>query len=305
VEGNTIRVGTRGSKLALIQTNATIAQLQTRFPAYRFEPVIVKSTGDARQNIPLRAFSTSGIFTRELEQALLDGTIDFAVHSMKDLPAVQPPELMLTDPPKRADCRDVLILRDGLSSLEDLPQGATVGTGSLRRSRQLLALRPDLQIVPIRGNIETRMRKATDGELDGVMLAAAGLQRAGYASAISAAFSPLTILPAPAQGILGLEVRKDNAAVRAILDTIRDKASAIAARAERAFLRGTGAGCHAPVGAYCVVEGDSITLTAVYGAEDDGAALVRGSVSGKAEAAEALGLQLAAQLCTAYERNSL
>ena len=300
----TIRVGTRGSKLALIQTNATIAQLQKQVPDCRFEPVIVKSTGDAQQHIPLQAFSASGIFTRELEQALIDGKIDFAVHSMKDLPAVQPPELMLVDPPKRADCRDVLILREGLSTLEDLPQGATVGTGSLRRGRQLLALRLDLQVVPIRGNIETRMRKATDGELDGVMLAAAGLQRAGYESAISVAFSPLTILPAPAQGILGLEVRKDNAEVRAILETIRDTESTIAARAERAFLRGTGAGCHAPVGAYCAVDGEDITLTAVYGAET-GTTLERGSISGKAVDAEVLGLQLAEQLRAAYERNSL
>lgn len=300
----TIRVGTRGSKLALIQTNAVIAQLQAQFPDCAFEPVIVKSAGDVRQDIPLQAFSTSGVFTRELEQALIDGTIDFAVHSMKDLPAVQPPELMLVDPPVRADCRDVLILRDGLSSLDDLPQGAAIGTGSARRGRQLLLLRPDLQLVPIRGNIETRMRKALDGELDGVMLAAAGLIRAGYESAISVAFSPLTILPAPAQGILGIEVRKDNAEVRAMLETIRDEASTIAARAERSFLRGSGAGCHAPVGAYCEVCGEAITLTAVYGAEH-GTALERGSVFGKAEEAEALGLQLAAQLRAAYERNKV
>lgn len=300
----TIRVGTRGSKLALIQTNATIAQLQKQVPEYQFETVIVKSTGDIQPKLPLQAFSASGIFTRELEQALIDGKIDFAVHSMKDLPAVQPPELMLVDPPARADCRDVLLLREGLSDLDALPQGATIGTGSLRRSRQLLALRPDVQIVSIRGNIETRMRKVTDGELDGVMLAAAGLQRAGYASAISMAFSPLTLLPAPAQGILGLEVRKDNAEIRTILETIRDTKSTVAARAERAFLRGTGAGCHAPVGAYCAVDGEEITLTAVYGAET-GTTLVRGSISGKAADAEALGMQLAAQLCATYERNSL
>lgn len=300
----TIRVGTRGSKLALIQTNATIAQLQKQVPDCRFEAVIVKSTGDAQQHIPLRAFSASGVFTRELEQALLNGEIDFAVHSMKDLPAVQPPELILADPPKRADCRDALILREGLSGLDDLPQGATIGTGSLRRSRQLLALRPDLQIVPIRGNIETRMRKVIEGELDGVMLAAAGLQRAGYEAEISMAFPPLTILPAPAQGILGLEVRKDNAEVRAILETIRDTKSTIAARAERAFLRGTGAGCHAPVGAYCEVLGETITLTAVYGAEN-GTTLERGSICGQIEDAERLGLQLAEQLRAAYERNSL
>lgn len=304
MEMKTIRVGTRGSKLARIQTNATIAQLQRHFPDCRFEPVIVKSTGDAQQQLPLQAFSTSGIFTRELEQALIDGEIDFAVHSMKDLPAVQPPGLMLADPPRRADCRDVLILRDGLFGLDDLPPGATVGTGSLRRGRQLLALRPDLRVVPIRGNIETRMHKATSGALDGVMLAAAGLERAGYASAITTAFSPLTILPAPAQGILGLEVREDNTAVRAMLHTIRDEASTIAASAERAFLRSTGAGCHAPVGAYCAVEGNAITLTAVYGAET-GTALVRGSISGTADEAERLGLQLAAQLCAAYEREGL
>ena len=273
-------------------------------PEYQFETVIVKSTGDIQPKLPLQAFSASGIFTRELEQALIDGKIDFAVHSMKDLPAVQPPELMLVDPPARADCRDVLLLREGLSDLDALPQGATIGTGSLRRSRQLLALRPDVQIVSIRGNIETRMRKVTDGELDGVMLAAAGLQRAGYASAISMAFSPLTLLPAPAQGILGLEVRKDNAEIRTILETIRDTKSTVAARAERAFLRGTGAGCHAPVGAYCAVDGEEITLTAVYGAET-GTTLVRGSISGKAADAEALGMQLAAQLCATYERNSL
>lgn len=300
----TIRVGTRGSKLARIQTSDVIAQLQAQFPNCVFETVIVKSTGDVRQDIPLQAFSTSGVFTRELEQALIAGDIDFAVHSMKDLPAVQPPELMLADPPVRADCRDVLVLRDGLFSLDDLPEGASIGTGSLRRGRQLRMLRPDLWIFPIRGNIETRMRNVQDGTLDGVMLAAAGLIRAGYESVISVAFSPLTILPAPAQGILGLEVRKDNAEVRAMLKTIRDEYSTIAARAERAFLRGSGAGCHAPVGAYCEVCGDTITLTAVYGAENGGA-LERGSVSGKAEEAETLGLALAAQLRAAYERNNV
>lgn len=290
-----IRVGTRGSRLALTQTEQVIKMLKERFPEAETETVIIKSTGDRIQDRPLAEIGSSGLFTRELEAALLEGTIDFAVHSMKDMPVEQPAGLVFSTPPAREDCRDALVLRPGLAGIADLPRGAKIGTGSSRRARQLALWRPDLRVVGIRGNIETRMRKIGELGLDGVILAAAGLRRGGYEERISAYLAPELMTPAPAQGVLAIEYRAADKELGWLLAALGDKATEITARAERAFLKACGAGCHAPVGAFCRIDGESLELLGVFG-EEAGEDLVRGSLSGTTEAPEELGFALAEKL---------
>ena len=296
---NTLKVGTRGSKLARIQTESIVSQLKATFPELTVETVIVSSIGDRIQDKPLSEIGGSGLFTRELEKALLAGDIDLAVHSMKDLPAVLPEGLVLAPCPPRADHRDVLVLAEGYDTLASLPAGAKIGTGSPRRALQLAALRPDLEIVPIRGNVDTRLGKVGD-QVDGVVLAAAGLTRAGYADRITVALSPEEMLPAPAQGILALELRADDHQLLTMLEKLSDPAAQIAATAERAFLRASGAGCHAPVAAHCKVEQDTLTLTALFGREGSDA-YVTGILSGAPENAESLGRTLAEKLEENYK----
>lgn len=296
---NTLKVGTRGSKLARIQTESIVSQLKNHFPDLAVETVIVSSLGDRVQDRPLSEIGGSGLFTRELEKALLCGEIDLAVHSMKDLPAVLPEGLCLAPCPPRADPRDVLVLANGYGTLSSLPSGAVIGTGSPRRALQLTALRPDLCIVPIRGNVDTRLGKVGT-QTDGVVLAAAGLIRAGYEDRITAYLSPEEMLPAPAQGILALELRSDDAELLTLLTALSHSESQLAATAERAFLRASGAGCHAPVAAHCRVEPDRLILTALYGREDS-ANWVRGTLTGPRGEAESLGLTLAAKLEREYK----
>ncbi|MDU6115851.1 MAG: hydroxymethylbilane synthase [Paeniclostridium sordellii] len=287
-----IVVGSRGSNLALTQTNWVISELKKHHPNIEFEVKIIKTKGDLIQNVSLDKIGDKGLFVKEIEQQLIDKKIDIAVHSMKDMPSSLPEGLKFAGIPKREDIRDVLILKEGYSSLEDLPNGAKIGSGSKRRKYQLLKHRPDLDIVPIRGNIETRMRKIEDENLYGVILAAAGLIRAGLKDKISCYLDVDKIIPAPAQGALGIEIRHEDPEVEKILDCLTDKVSEIQVSAERGFLDGINGSCHIPIGAYCEVNGENITLTGLYG-DEEGKKLITKTISGKASEAREVGIELA------------
>lgn len=287
-----IVVGSRGSNLALTQTNWVISELKKHHPNIEFEVKIIKTKGDLIQNVSLDKIGDKGLFVKEIEQQLIDKKIDIAVHSMKDMPSSLPEGLKFAGIPKREDIRDVLILKEGYSSLEDLPNGAKIGSGSKRRKYQLLKHRPDLDIVPIRGNIETRMRKIEDENLCGVILAAAGLIRAGLKDKISCYLDVDKIIPAPAQGALGIEIRQEDPEVEKILDCLTDKVSEIQVSAERGFLDGINGSCHIPIGAHCEVNGENINLTGLYG-DEEGKKLITKTISGKALEAREVGIELA------------
>ena len=258
-------VGTRGSNLALVQTNWVVDQLKKENPEVEFEVKIIKTKGDLIKDLALDKIGDKGLFVKEIEKSLLDGEIDMAVHSMKDMPSYLPEGLKFAHSPKREDPRDALIFKEGYKSLDDLPQGARIGTGSKRRKYQLLKHRPDLEIVNIRGNIETRIKKIETEKLDGVVLAASGLRRAGLDDKIDYYIPTDIMLPAPAQGILALEIREDDKETEKIIDSIKDDITKIQIDAERGFLIGVNGSCHIPMGAYCEIEGEKITLTGLYG----------------------------------------
>ncbi len=293
-----IKIGTRGSALALKQTEGIAAMLKAAYPSADYEIIIIKSTGDKIKDRPLSEIGGSGLFTRELENSLLSGAVDIAVHSMKDLPSELQPGLKLAAPPKRADCRDVLLLKPPYTCLSDLPQGARLGTGSIRRSLQLLQQRPDICTESIRGNIETRLKKV--GELDGIVLAAAGMIRLGLEGQITQYLDPLIVIPSPGQGILGVEYRCDDEETSKMLAVLCHEDTAVQASAERSFLLHSGAGCHSPVGAYCTVDKSGITLMGLYGSESS-QHTVRGSVSGSVSDAGRLGAELAQALRKTFE----
>ncbi len=257
-----IRVGTRGSKLALAQTTLVIEALRAAHPDLDVELCIIQTEGDRRRRASLLAIGGQGVFTRELEVALLDGEIDVAVHSLKDLPSTLPEGLVLAATPPRENPCDVLVTRDG-TRLEALPNGAVVGTGSLRRRAQLLRLRPDLQMKDIRGNVDTRLAKLAAGEYDAIVLAAAGLSRLGALGRVKAeVLATEAMLPAPSQGILGLECRADDTLTRETLASINHAPTFVAATAERAVLSHFGIGCRLPVAALAETEGDMLRLRA-------------------------------------------
>ncbi len=290
-----INIGTRGSRLARIQTEWVAQQLEAAIPGLETECIIIKTLGDRILNVALDKIGDKGLFVKELEHALLDGTADLAVHSLKDMPTEITPGLSFSDIPLREDPRDVLVLKPGYGSLESLPIGAVIGTGSKRRKYQLLALRPDLKIVDIRGNIETRMNKIETENLDGIILAAAGLHRGGYKDRITQYLDPEIFIPAAGQGALALQYRTGDERIRKILDTIVHRLSCAPVQAERSFLEGTNGGCHAPVGAYGVCLGTEISLTGLFGT-DDGAILLKRTLKGPSADPEALGFRLAEQI---------
>ena len=218
-----IIVGTRGSKLAVTQTNWVINKLKEKHPEVEFETKIIKTKGDLIQNVSLDKIGDKGLFVKEIEQQLIDGQIDMAVHSMKDMPSNLPEGLKFASIPKREDARDVLVLKEGYSSINDLPNGAKVATGSKRRKYQLLKYRPDLNIVPIRGNIDTRIRKIVDENLDGVVLAASGLLRVGLEDKITYYIPKDIMIPAPAQGALAIEIRENSKDIEEIINSLKDK----------------------------------------------------------------------------------
>ena len=294
-------VGTRGSNLALVQTNWVVDQLKKENPGVEFEVKIIKTKGDLIKDLPLDKIGDKGLFVKEIEKSLLDGEIDMAVHSMKDMPSYLPEGLKFAHSPRREDPRDALIFREGYKTLEDLPQGAKIGTGSKRRKYQLLKHRPDLEIVPIRGNIETRIKKIETENLDGVVLAASGLRRAGLEEKIDYYIPTDIMLPAPAQGILALEIREDDKETEKIIDSIKDNITKVQIDAERGFLIGVNGSCHIPMGAYCEVDGEKITLTGLYG-DGDGKKIVIQSKEGTLADAQKIGYELAKSVLKEYEK---
>ena len=290
-------VGTRGSKLALTQTNWVIDQLKERNPQVEFEVKIIKTKGDLIQHLSLDKIGDKGLFVKEIEQQLLDKEIDIAVHSMKDMPSTLPAGLRFAE---REDPRDVLILKEGYKNIDDLPRGAKIGTGSKRRKYQLLKYRPDLEIVPIRGNIDTRIQKIKDENLDGIVLAAAGMIRAGMTEQISYYFPVDLMVPAPAQGALAIEIRENDLEIESLVNSIKDEVTQVRVAAERGFLIGVNGSCHVPMGAYCEIVGDQLKLTGLYGNEE-GSKLVIKTLEGSIESPIDLGVELAQLVLKEYE----
>nr|WP_276515313.1 hydroxymethylbilane synthase [Actinomadura coerulea] len=283
-------MGTRKSLMATTQSQG-VADALSRLTGHAVELVGVTTQGDVSKAL-LAQIGGTGVFVNALRDKVLSGEVDFAVHSLKDLPTSETPGIALAATPARDDARDALC---GPAKLADLPRGARIGTGSPRRVAQLRALRPDLEIVPIRGNADTRLRKVTDGELDAVVLAHAGLKRIGRLDAVSEVFDPDQMLPAPGQGSLALECRSDRDDLRALLGVIDDLPTRRAVTAERTVLAVLEAGCSAPVGTYAAEVDERLHLTATVAAYD-GSRQVRLSASGHPDAAEQLGRELADRL---------
>ncbi len=278
-----IKVGTRGSKLAMAQTKYVIAKLSETFPEHEFELMVITTTGDKDLTRPLDQIGSKGLFVDEIEKALISGEIQMAVHSMKDMPGTVGEGLIFAKSWTREDPRDALILNEG-HSIDDLPKNAVVGTGSKRRSYQLLQLRPDIQIVPIRGNVDTRLRKLRKGlddgtKLDGIVLAAAGLKRLGLEENVSYYFDVDEMIPAPTQGTLALELRADNYKLLEMINSLSDESGDEITFLERSFLEKIGGDCHMPIGAYADKTSNGYRLRALYGTED-GDVLVKTTVEG-------------------------
>lgn len=290
----TILIGTRGSQLATTQSGMVRDHLSSHWgDAIDVRLEIISTKGDVdRQS--LSQIGGQGVFTREIERALLDGRVQLAVHSLKDLPTQMDERLQLSAIPLREDTRDVLVTANG-GGLDELPDGAQVGTGSTRRQAQLLALRPDLQFADLRGNVDTRLAKVTDGELDAVVLAAAGLHRLGHTDKISAYLDAHAVLPAPGQGALGLQTLISDSTAHHHVSALDDAATHAGVTAERAFLASLGGGCRAPIAAWGRMDGDQLLLEgSVLSA--DGVRSCRGTVTGAPTEAAALGLRLGEQL---------
>lgn len=287
-----IIVGSRGSNLALTQTNMIMKKIESLNPGVKCEVKIIKTKGDLIKDKPIDQIGGKEIFVKEIEKELLEGTIDMAVHSMKDMPGETPNGLKLSYIPEREDYRDVLVLREGLKSIDDIPIGGTIGTGSKRRHFQMLNIRPDLNIVGIRGNIETRISKIESENLDGTILAAAGIKRLGLDLGERAVFlEKENFLPSPCQGILAIEVRENDKDIENVLKTISHKTSEIQTKAERGFLKSVGGSCTVPVGAYCDIVGDKIILEGLLGS-DDGEVLIRMDIERDMDALETIGEEL-------------
>ena len=286
-----IRIGTRRSPLALAQAEWVRRRIREHHPGTVVEVVAIKTSGDRFQDVPIEQIGAKGVFIKEIEEALLEGSIDVAVHSMKDLPTELPDGLAIAAVPEREDPRDVMVSHVA-ASLAELPAGARVGTGSLRRRAQVLNRRPDLEVAPIRGNVDTRLAKLRRGEVDALLLALAGLKRLGREREATQALPPDICLSAVAQGALGLETRRREAER---LRFLNHEPSALEVEAERAFLRRLEGGCQVPVGARAVASPDRITLAGMV-ADASGRRIFRSEISGAPAEAVSLGVQLAERL---------
>ena len=294
----TLRIATRTSALALWQANYLADRLRSLPESPTVELVKIVTTGDTNQTDALRQFGGTGVFTREVQKAVLDLRADMAVHSLKDLPTQSADGLVLACVPERAPRFDALLLPTGaapIQSLRELPQNARVGTGSPRRQAQLLNLRPDLQLLEIRGNVDTRIRKLDEGQYDGIILAEAGLRRLGLEARISLLLQPPELFPAVSQGALGIECRSDDEDTQQLLSAITCEMTYAEALAERSLLRTLRAGCHAPLGVWCQIEEEKLRLTGVL-LSLDGATRIEESAEGLVKSPEAIGAQVAAQL---------
>jgi hydroxymethylbilane synthase len=299
---DTIRIGSRGSELALWQARWVRDRLTALCPSTTFDLVIIKTTGDRVLDAPLSQIGDKGLFTREIEHALLEGSIDLAVHSLKDLPTMLPDGLLLGAVTEREDVRDVFLPHPGatVQTLAAQRAGAVIATGSLRRTSQLLHLRPDLVIVDLRGNLNTRFAKLSASTWGGMILARAGVVRLGWADRIGESLDPRTMLPAVGQGALGIEIRAGDKKIRKIVQKIHHEATGHATTAERALLRALEGGCQVPIGTYARIEEKKrgvplLVMDAMVGSLD-GKQIVRGSISGPPATADAMGRALADDL---------
>ncbi|HLG21933.1 MAG TPA: hydroxymethylbilane synthase [Candidatus Manganitrophaceae bacterium] len=284
-----LKIGSRGSRLALWQAEWVQAELQKK--GIRAEINKIKTTGDKILDVPLAKVGGKGLFVKEIEEALLRREIDLAVHSMKDVPSEIPAPLHLAAVPRREEPRDALVSRRGVR-FADLPDGATIGTSSLRRQCQLRAVRPDLRFVSLRGNLDTRLRKLEEGEFDAIILAAAGLRRMGWSDRITEILPPEISLPAVGQGALGIECRRDDHEVNAQIAFLNDPESACCIAAERAFLIRLEGGCQAPIAGYATKEGERLTMEGLV-ASLDGKRVIRERKIGRASEGAALGVKVA------------
>ena len=286
-----LRIGTRGSPLALYQANWVKDQLIRTHRDLKVSLTKVKTTGDRIQDAPLAKIGGKGLFVKEIEEALLQKRVDLAVHSIKDVPTEFPRGLHLSAITKREDPRDVFISRDH-RRLRDLPKGAKIGTSSLRRQAQILCFRNDYEMIALRGNLDTRLKKLGTMGLDGIVLAFAGVKRLGLEDKISEILSPEVSLPAIGQGALGIETREGDDAVEKRIRFLNDPSTAVAVSAERAFLKRLEGGCQVPIAAFGQIQGTTLRLEGLVGTID-GRRVIRHSVEGPMDKAESLGIELA------------
>ena len=291
---NLVRIATRKSALALWQANFVKAELEAAHPGLQVELVPMSTQGDKILDTPLAKIGGKGLFVKELETAMLEGRADIAVHSMKDVPVDFPEGLMLHTICQREDPRDAFV-SNTYQQLADLPQGAVVGTSSLRRQCQIKAMRPDLQIKDLRGNVNTRLAKLDAGDFDAIILASAGLIRLGFEARIASFLAVDTSLPANGQGAVGIECRSDDLAVQQLLAPLEHQETRICVLAERAMNRKLQGGCQVPIGAFAVLQHNELWLRGLVG-QLDGSEILRSEIKGEATQAEELGTQLAEQL---------
>jgi hydroxymethylbilane synthase len=290
----TIRIGTRGSRLALWQANWVKSRIEENFPESGVSLVVIKTRGDKILDVPLARVGGKGLFVKEIEEALLDNRVDLAVHSMKDMPAELPPELHIGAVPLRENPNDVLISKNN-KPLSMLPAGARIGTSSLRRGSQMLNARPDFRIEPLRGNLETRLRKLKTTDLDAIILAAAGILRMGLANRITEYLDENILLPAVGQGALCIECRKNDEKINAVLETLDHPDTRTVIMGERAFLTRLGGGCQTPIAAFGRLENGRFTLTGMV-ASVDGKTLLKDTLDGNPEQSVSIGKALGDRL---------
>jgi hydroxymethylbilane synthase len=299
-----IRIGSRGSDLALWQAKHVQALIYKHYPDVKVEIAVIHTTGDRVLDQPLNEIGGKGLFTKEIENALLANEVDLAVHSLKDLPTEIDRRLKIAAIPERASVEDVFLSRDKDATLVDLPDGATVATGSLRRRAQLLSERPDLNVVDIRGNVPTRIKKLLDSSWDGMILAAAGVERLGLMEHVRHKISTEWILPAVGQGALAIQTREQDAELIELLSVLNDAETEFAVTAERALLNEMGGGCQVPIGAYAQLIGGTLELAGAV-AHPDGTSVIKGRHAGAPEDAERIGKDLAETLLNGGGREIL
>ena len=289
-----IKIGTRGSKLALWQANWVKSVLEEKFPPQTIELIIIKTQGDKILDVPLARVGGKGLFVKEIEQALLTRQIDIAVHSMKDMPAEIPDGLCIGAVPERENPSDVFISQSGLG-FDEIDSGSIIGTSSLRRGAQLRHARPDMVIQPLRGNLDTRLKKLETENYDAIVLAAAGVKRLNFEHKISEYLNPDIVLPAIGQGALCIEIRNDDSTVGPLVESLDHAPTRIAVKGERAFLNRLEGGCQVPIAGHGKISQDQFILTGLV-AEVDGSQLIKAEMSGPMDSSEAIGIDLAEEL---------
>ena len=292
-----LRIGTRGSKLALAQSGWVKEQVEARHRDVEVVLVRIKTKGDKILDSPLSKVGGKGLFVKEIEDALLREEVDLAVHSMKDVPGELPEGLELGVFPEREDPRDAFV-SERHATMKDLPEGAVVGTSSLRRAAQLLLRRPDLQVVPLRGNVDTRIRKLQEEDLGAIILASAGMRRLGLSKMIRQTIPTDEMLPAIGQGALGLELRRDDRKIFELIGFLNHESTSLTVRAERAFLKELQGGCQVPIAGYARLDGDALSLEGLV-AELDGSRVIRDALTGTRQNPEAIGIELANRVLAA------